>query len=128
MAQKAGDWFTAVGAQTAYLEPGPPRESRYCESFTAQSRDELLNGELLDSPQEARVLIRQWRFRYNVAKIHSALDHQPPAWRASYRHTRSRRCTNTKYPPPHVAIPLQRQRAKTTSALMSRSSSMASSK
>ena len=27
------DWIAAVGAKTAYIEPGSPWENGYCESF-----------------------------------------------------------------------------------------------
>ena len=46
IAQKVRDWIAAVGAKTAYIEPGSPWESGYCESFDARFRDELLNGEI----------------------------------------------------------------------------------
>ena len=29
------DWIAAVGAKTAYIEPGSPWENGYCESFNA---------------------------------------------------------------------------------------------
>ncbi len=31
---------TAMGAKTAYIEPGSPSETGYCESFNARMRDE----------------------------------------------------------------------------------------
>ena len=40
-------WVAAVGARTAFIEPGSPRENGYIESFSARLRDELLNGEIL---------------------------------------------------------------------------------
>ena len=36
-------WIKAVGAKTAYIEPGSPWENGYCESFNARFRDELLS-------------------------------------------------------------------------------------
>ena len=44
VAQAVKDWIVAVGAGTAYIEPGPPWKNGYCESFNARFRDELLNG------------------------------------------------------------------------------------
>ena len=38
------DWIAAVGAKTAYIEPGSPWENGYCESFNAKLRDELLRS------------------------------------------------------------------------------------
>lgn len=37
VAQAVRDWTAAVGAQTAYIEPGSPWENGYCESFMAGS-------------------------------------------------------------------------------------------
>ena len=51
IAQKVRDWIAAVGAKTAYIEPGSPWENGYCESFNARFRDELLNGEIFYSLQ-----------------------------------------------------------------------------
>ncbi len=68
IAQKVQDWIAAVGAKTAYIEPGSPWENGYCESFIARFRDELLNGELFYSLKEARFLIEQWRVHYNTVR------------------------------------------------------------
>lgn len=53
MAQVVRDGIRAVGARTAYIEPGSPWENGYCESFNARFRDELLNGDLLQPPRGA---------------------------------------------------------------------------
>ena len=44
--QAVREWIAAVGAKTAYIEPGSPWENGYCESFNSKLRDELLNGEI----------------------------------------------------------------------------------
>ena len=49
VAKAVRDWIAAVGAKTAYIEPGSTWENGYCESFKAKLRDELLNGEILYS-------------------------------------------------------------------------------
>jgi transposase InsO family protein len=54
-------WIAAVGAKTAYIEPGSPWENGYCESFNSKLRDELLDGEVFYSLAEARVVIEGWR-------------------------------------------------------------------
>ena len=61
IAQKVRDWIAAVGATTAFIEPGSPWENGYVESFNARFRDELLNGELFYTLREAQILIEQWR-------------------------------------------------------------------
>jgi transposase InsO family protein len=79
IAQNVRDWIKAVGAKTAYIEPGSPWENGYCESFNARFRDEFLNGEIFYSLQEAQILIEQWRQHYNTKRPHSALGYRPPA-------------------------------------------------
>jgi transposase InsO family protein len=41
-------------------------------------RDELLNGEVLDTPDEAKVLVEAWRKAYNRIRPHSSLGYRPP--------------------------------------------------
>ena len=79
IAQSVRDWIAAVGARTAYIEPGSPWENGYCESFNARFRDELLNGEIFYTLKEARVVIEDWRRHYNTVRPHSALGWKPPA-------------------------------------------------
>ena len=76
---KVRDWIAAVGAKTAYIEPGSPWENRYCESFNAPFRDELLNGKLFYSLKEAQILIEKWCIHYNTVRPHSSLGYRPPA-------------------------------------------------
>ena len=78
IAQAVRGWIKAVGAKTAYIEPGSPWENGYCESFNARFRDELLNGEIFYSLREAQILIEEWRKHYNTKRPHSALGYRPP--------------------------------------------------
>ena len=73
------DWIAAVGARTAYIEPGSPWENGYCESFNSKLRDELLDGEIFYSLAEAKIVIESWRRHYNTKRPHSSLSYQPPA-------------------------------------------------
>jgi transposase InsO family protein len=79
IAKALRDWITAVGAKTAYIMPGSPWENGYCESFNSKLRDELLNGEIFYTLQEARIMIERWRHHYNTLRPHSSLGYQPPA-------------------------------------------------
>ena len=79
VAQALRDWVAAVGAKTAYIEPGSPWENGYCESFNGKLRDELLNGEIFYTLREARIVIEAWRHHYNTVRPHSSLGYQPPA-------------------------------------------------
>ena len=73
IAQAVRDWIAAVGAKTAYIEPGSPWENGYCESFNGRFRDERLNGEIFYSLREAQIIIEEWRKHYNTKRPHSAL-------------------------------------------------------
>ena len=79
IAQAVRDWIAAVGAKTAYIEPGSPWENGYCESFNGRFRDELLNGEIFYSLRKAQIIIEEWRKHYNIKTPHSALGYRPPA-------------------------------------------------
>jgi putative transposase len=79
VAQSVRDWIAAVGAKTAYIEPGSPWENGYIESFNGRMRDELLNGEIFYTLYEAQIVIEQWRHHYNSVRPHSALGYRPPA-------------------------------------------------
>ena len=78
-AEAVREWIAAVGAKTAYIEPGSPWENGYIESFNARFRDELLNGEIFYTLKEAQIVIEQWRNHYNTVRPHSALGYRPPA-------------------------------------------------
>jgi len=73
------EWIAAVGARTAYIEPGSPWENGYVESFNGKLRDELLNGEIFYTLAEARIVIEAWRKHYNTIRPHSSLGYKPPA-------------------------------------------------
>ena len=79
VAEAVRRWIAAVGAKTAFIEPGSPWENGYIESFNARLRDELLNGEIFYSLKEAQVVIEQWRRHYNTVRPHSSLGYRPPA-------------------------------------------------
>ena len=61
------------------IERGSPWENGYCESFNSKLRDELLNGEIFYTLQEAKVIIENWRRHYNTIRPHSSLGYRPPA-------------------------------------------------
>ena len=97
------NWIDAVRAKTAFIEPGSPWETGYCESFNSKLRDELLNGEIFHSLAEARVVIEAWRVHYNTARPHSSLGYRPPAPEAVHWTSR-----NTGATPPTAAAVVPR--------------------
>ena len=68
IAKAVREWIAAVGARTAFIEPGSPWENGYCESFNSKLRDELRNGEVFYSLAEARIVIESG----DSTTIHSA--------------------------------------------------------
>ncbi len=48
-------------------------------TFNGKLRDELLNREIFTTLEEAKVLIEQWRKKYNQVRPHSSLGYRPPA-------------------------------------------------
>jgi putative transposase len=79
VARAVQEWIAAVGAKTAYIEPGSPWENGYIESFNARLRDELLNGEIFYTLREAQIVIESWRRHYNTIRPHASLGYKPPA-------------------------------------------------
>jgi len=72
-------WLNRLDVTTLFIEPGSPWENGYVESFIGKMRDELLNGEVLDTLDEAKVLVEAWRKIYNRLRPHSSLGYRPPA-------------------------------------------------
>src|SRR5262249_18474182 len=58
VAKAVQEWITAVGAKTAYLEPGK---------------------EILYSLKEAQIVIESWRHHYNGVRPHESHGYRPPA-------------------------------------------------
>ncbi len=79
VAETVQGWIAAVGAKTATIAPGSPRENGYVESFNARLRDELLDGEIFPTLREAEVVIESWRRHHNTVRPHASLGFRPPA-------------------------------------------------
>ena len=45
----------------------------------ASGCDELLNGEIFYTLNEAKIVIEAWRRHYNTVRPHSSLGYRPPA-------------------------------------------------
>ncbi len=72
------EWLKQVGVKTLFIEPGSPWENGYVESFNGKLRDELLNGEIFYTLQEAQIIIERWRREYNTFRPHSSLGYRAP--------------------------------------------------
>jgi transposase InsO family protein len=73
------EWLPRVGTQTLYIEPGSPWENGYNESFNGTLRDELLDGEIFYTLEEARTVIEWYRAEYIHFRPHSSLGYRAPA-------------------------------------------------
>jgi transposase InsO family protein len=78
IAKELRQWLSNLGVKTLFIEPGSPWENGYIESFNGKLRNELLNGEIFYTLQEARIIIEKWRYHYNHVRPHSALGYRPP--------------------------------------------------
>lgn len=79
VAKAVQGWIGAVGAKTAYIAPGSPRENGFIGSFNARLRNELLDGEIFYTLAEARIVIESWRRHFNTLRPHGSLGYKPPA-------------------------------------------------
>lgn len=79
VAKAVREWLSELGVTTLFIEPGSPWENGYIESFNGKLRDELLNGEIFSTLNEAQILVAQWRRLYNGLRPHSSLGQRPPA-------------------------------------------------
>ena len=76
IAKAVREWIVAVGAKTAFIEPGSPWENGYCESFN--SAMSYLNVSCSRRSTRLRCS-SQWRRHYNAIRPHSSLGYRPPA-------------------------------------------------
>ena len=76
--KKLRAWIDEAGIKTIYIDPGSPWQNGYIESFNARLREECLNREILYTLTEARVVIEDWRFKYNHIRPHRSLGYITP--------------------------------------------------
>lgn len=72
-------WLQAKAIKTIYIEPGRPWQNGFVESFHGRLRDECLNREQLWTLTEARVVVGDFRQKYNQVRPHSRLGYESPA-------------------------------------------------
>lgn len=71
-------WAAEMGVTLYFIEPGSPWQNGRCESFNSRLRDELLNGELFVSIDEAQSLVGHYRIEFNEVRPHSSLGYLSP--------------------------------------------------
>lgn len=72
-------WLKENGVKTIYIEPASPWQNGFVESFHGRFRDECLNREQLWTLTEARVVVGDFRNKYNEIRPHSRLGYESPA-------------------------------------------------
>lgn len=71
-------WLWKNQIKTLYIEPGSPWQNGYIESFNARLREECLDREQLWTLTEARVVLEDWRWKYNHIRPHRSLGYITP--------------------------------------------------
>ena len=66
------------GIALANIDPGKPWQNGSNESYNGTFRRKCLNAEVFASLTEARVVIEQWRRRYNDHRPHSSQNYITP--------------------------------------------------
>ena len=72
------EWLSRERIKPLYIEPGSPWQNGYIESFHARLREECLNREQLWTLTEARVVVGDWRWKYNNIRPHRSLGYISP--------------------------------------------------
>lgn len=71
-------WLKDNEIDTLYIDPGSPWQNGYIESFNARLREECLNREQLWTLTEARVVLEDWRWKYNHVRPHRSRGYVTP--------------------------------------------------
>jgi putative transposase len=83
-----GDWLNEQNIKTLYIDPGSPWQNGYVESFHDKFRRECLGREIFSTLSECRVVVNDWKRKYNQVRPHRSLGMQTPlefAWNQSNR-------------------------------------------
>jgi putative transposase len=72
-------WLKDNGINTICIESGSPWQNGFVESFHGRFRDECLNREQLWTLTEARVVVGDFRQKYNQVRPHSWLGYESPS-------------------------------------------------
>jgi putative transposase len=78
VARSLQQWLADAGIKTLYIEPGSPWQNGYVESFHDKFRRECLARELFYTLTEARVVIADWRNKFNHVRPHRSLGMKTP--------------------------------------------------
>jgi len=71
-------WAYENGVVLDFIRPGKPVDNCFIESFNSRFRDECLNSHYFDSITEAKILVEDWRKKYNEFRPHRTLKGLTP--------------------------------------------------
>ena len=72
-------WALTTGSEMALIDPGKPWQNGSVESFHNTLRRDCLDQEWFAHLREARIVIEQYREKYNTRRPHSSLGYRKPA-------------------------------------------------
>jgi len=73
-----GNWLKKQNIKTLYIAPGSPWQNGYVESFHDKFRRECLGREIFYTLTECRVVVNDWKRKYNQVRPHRSLGMQTP--------------------------------------------------
>ncbi len=78
IATQLREWLALHEIKTLYIEPGSPWQNGYVESFHDKFRRECLARDIFYTLSESRVVIADWRDKYNHVRPHRSLRMETP--------------------------------------------------
>jgi transposase InsO family protein len=78
VAAAVADWCRFNICGSIFIDPRPPWQNAWMESFSGRLRHEFLNGWYFNSLLDAQVPIEDWRIDYNLNGPRSAHDGLAP--------------------------------------------------
>ena len=73
-----GEWLKEQDIKTLYIGPGNPWQNGYVESFHDKFRRECVGREIFYTLTERRVVVNDWKRKYNQVRPHRSLGMQTP--------------------------------------------------
>lgn len=71
-------WAYLKDIKLDHIRPGKPVDNCFIESFNGKLRDELLEENMFNNLEHARLLVENWRQQYNNFRPHSSLKNKTP--------------------------------------------------
>ena len=78
IAHSLAQWLGESEIKTLYIDPGCPWQNGYVESFHDKFRRECLGREIFYTLSECRVVVGDWRRKYNEVRPHRSLGMMTP--------------------------------------------------